>query len=103
MRLKPHPPCTEPHDIWIKVPYISHTVPYFLDYNYISGNGLATGILFISNTFFQFLHERIEVAKYCSQDQIEMYTELLQRTLDIQVFNNLELIKGKFLPYVSQL
>ena len=43
------------------------------------------------------------MAKYCSQDQIEMYTELLQRTLDIQVFDNLELIKGKFLPYVSQL
>jgi hypothetical protein len=35
--------------------------------------------------FVQFLHERIEVAKYCSQDQIEMYTELLQRTLDIQL------------------
>jgi len=50
MTLKPCPPETEPHDIWIK-----------------------------------FLHERIEVAKYCSQDQIEMYCDLLQRTLEIQV------------------
>jgi len=50
MTLKPCPPVTEPHDIWIK-----------------------------------FLHERIEVAKYCSQDQIEMYCDLLQRTLEIQV------------------
>jgi len=50
MSLKPCPPMTEPHDIWIK-----------------------------------FLHERIEVAKYCSQDQIEMYSDLLQRTLEIQV------------------
>jgi len=50
MKLAPQPPCTEPHDVWIK-----------------------------------FLHERIEVAKYCSQDQIEMYTDLLQRTFDIQV------------------
>ncbi|XP_023346695.1 phosphatidylinositol 4-kinase alpha [Eurytemora carolleeae] len=50
MQLAPRPPCTVPHDIWIK-----------------------------------FLHERIEVAKYCSQDQVEMYTDLLQRTFDIQV------------------
>ena len=50
MVLRPAPPLTEPHDVWIK-----------------------------------FLHERIEVAKYCSQDQLEMYCDLLQRTLDIQV------------------
>ena len=35
--------------------------------------------------WIKFLHERIEVAKYCSQDQIEMYCDLLQRTLEIQV------------------
>lgn len=51
MVLKPNPPETEAHDVWIK-----------------------------------FLQERIEVAKYCSQDQIEMYTDLLQRSLDIQVW-----------------
>ena len=50
MVLKPRPPVTEPHDIWIK-----------------------------------FLYERIDVAKYCSQDQIEMFSDLLQRTLEIQV------------------
>ena len=50
MVLRPAPPLTEPHDIWIK-----------------------------------FLQERIEVAKYCSQDQISVYCDLLQRTLDIQV------------------
>ena len=33
---------------------------------------------FNQNLFFQ-------VAKYCSQDQIEMFSDLLQRTLDIQV------------------
>ena len=50
MELRPSPPATEAHDVWIK-----------------------------------FLHERIEVAKYCSQDQIEMYCDMLQRTLDIHV------------------
>ena len=37
------------------------------------------------DVWIKFLHERIEVAKYCSQDQIEMYCDLLQRTLDIHV------------------
>ena len=50
MELRPCPPATEAHDVWIK-----------------------------------FLQERIEVAKYCSQDQISVYCDLLQRTLDIQV------------------
>ena len=50
MELRPSPPATEAHDVWVK-----------------------------------FLHERIEVAKYCSQDQIEMYCDMLQRTLDIHV------------------
>ena len=27
------------------------------------------------------------MAKYCSQDQVEMYTDLLQRTFDIQVIH----------------
>ena len=31
------------------------------------------------------LQERIEVAKYCSHEQIIMFTHLLQRTLDIAV------------------
>ena len=39
----------------------------------------------ISDWLIRFLQERIEVAKYCSQDQIEMYSDLLQRSLDIQV------------------
>ena len=50
MELRPSPPLTEPHDIWIK-----------------------------------FLQERMEVAKYSSQDQISVFSDLLQRTLDIQV------------------
>lgn len=39
--------------------------------------------------WIKFLHERIEVAKYCSQDQVEMYTDLLQQTFDIQVGSTL--------------
>ena len=35
--------------------------------------------------WIKFLYERIDVAKYCSQDQIEMFSDLLQRTLEIQV------------------
>ena len=41
--------------------------------------------ILISDWLVRFLQERIEVAKYCSQDQIEMYSDLLQRSLDIQV------------------
>ena len=41
--------------------------------------------ILISDWLIRFLQERIEVAKYCSQDQIEMYSDLLQRSLDIQV------------------
>ena len=52
--MRPCPPATEAHDVWIK-----------------------------------FLQERIEVAKYCSQDQIEMYCDMLQRTLDIHVSGQL--------------
>ena len=63
MVLRPSPPLTEPHDIWIK-----------------------------------FLQERIEVAKYCSQDQISLYCDLLQRTLDIQV----RLSEGHFSSEIFQ-
>ena len=31
------------------------------------------------------MQERIEVAKYCSHEQIIMFTHMLQRTLDIAV------------------
>jgi hypothetical protein len=60
---------------------------------------LDTGITYTGKCFefcSQFLHERIEVAKYCSQDQIEMYTEMLQRTLDIQVCFHYILLIQKF-------
>lgn len=33
----------------------------------------------------RFIQERIEVAKYCSQEQVIMFTHMLQRTLDITV------------------
>ena len=58
--MRPCPPATEAHDVWIK-----------------------------------FLQERIEVAKYCSQDQIEMYCDMLQRTLDIHVSGQLYIIRWK--------
>eukprot|EP00095_Tigriopus_kingsejongensis_P007429 maker-scaffold443_size169656-snap-gene-0.12 protein:Tk07429 transcript:maker-scaffold443_size169656-snap-gene-0.12-mRNA-1 annotation:"phosphatidylinositol 4-kinase alpha isoform x1" len=35
--------------------------------------------------WIRFIQERIEVAKYCSQEQIIMFTHMLQRTLDISV------------------
>ena len=35
--------------------------------------------------WIRFIQERIEVAKYCSHEQIIMFTHMLQRTLDISV------------------
>ena len=35
--------------------------------------------------WIKFIHERIEIAKYCSQEQIYMFTHMLQRTLDFSV------------------
>jgi phosphatidylinositol 4-kinase len=35
--------------------------------------------------WIRFIQERIEIAKYCSQEQIFMFTHMLQRTLDIAV------------------
>ena len=32
-----------------------------------------------------FFQERIDIAKYCSQEQIYMFSHMLQRTLDISV------------------
>ena len=66
MELQPCSPNTEPHDIWIK----------FLQ------ERIEVDKLFkdcVATAFFR------QVAKYCSQDQIEMFSDLLQRTLDIQV------------------
>ena len=33
--------------------------------------------------WIRFIQERIEIAKYCSQEQIFMFSHMLQRTLDI--------------------
>lgn len=35
--------------------------------------------------WIKFIQERIEIAKYCSQEQIYMFSHMLQRTLDIAV------------------
>ena len=35
--------------------------------------------------WIKFIQERIEIAKYCSQEQIYMFTHMLQRTLDFSV------------------
>ncbi len=35
--------------------------------------------------WIKFIQERIEIAKYCSQEQIFMFTHMLQRTLDIAI------------------
>ena len=35
--------------------------------------------------WIRFIQERIEVAKYCSQEEVVMFTQMLQRTLDIAV------------------
>ena len=35
--------------------------------------------------WIRFIQERIEIAKYCSQEQIFMFSSMLQRTLDIAV------------------
>ena len=35
--------------------------------------------------WIRFIQERIEIAKYCSQEQIFMFSHMLQRTLDIAV------------------
>lgn len=35
--------------------------------------------------WIRFIQERIEVAKYCSQEQVIMFTHMLQRTLEISV------------------
>ena len=38
--------------------------------------------------WIKFIQERIEIAKYCSQEQIFMFSHMLQRTLDIGRYNN---------------
>ena len=40
---------------------------------------------FVLMTYKLQMQERIEVAKYCSHEQIIMFTHMLQRTLDIAV------------------
>jgi len=35
--------------------------------------------------WIRFIQERIEIAKYCSQDQIYMFTHMLQRTFDLAI------------------
>ena len=65
MELQPCAPNTEPHDIWIKF--------------------LQERIEVKKKTIKKILWQLFKVAKYCSQDQIEMFSDLLQRTLDIQV------------------
>lgn len=37
---------------------------------------------------FQFLFERIEIAKYCSNDQVSILTGLLNKSLSITVGRN---------------
>ncbi len=46
------------------------------------------------DTWIRFIQERIEVAKYCSQEQVVMFTHMLQRTLDITV--------GREVPVMSR-
>ena len=38
--------------------------------------------------WIKFIQERIEIAKYCSQEQIFMFSHMLQRTLDIGRYND---------------
>ena len=46
--------------------------------------------------WIKFIQERIEIAKYCSQEQIFMFSHMLQRTLDIGRYNDILLkIVGK--------
>ena len=40
------------------------------------------------NDYFQFLAERIEISKYCSNDQVSILTGLLNKTLSISVGMN---------------
>ena len=35
--------------------------------------------------WIRFIQERIDIAKYCSQEQIYMFSHMLQRTLDISI------------------
>ena len=77
MELQPCAPNTEPHDIWIK--FLQERIEVSKDKNQ------------------RFINTVLKVAKYCSQDQIEMFSDLLQRTLDIQVGSDFVLKKSNSL------
>ena len=48
--------------------------------------------------WIRFINERIEIAKYCSQEQIDMFTHMLQRTFDMAI----GLKSGKNLPNMDK-
>lgn len=55
--------------------------------------------------WIRFIQERIEIAKYCSQEQIFMFSHMLQRTLDISVGRKRQGKHGnrdKMLPTMSR-
>ena len=72
--------------IYIPLHYKKIFIPRFIQFLLTKVYTLKkVHILDPHDLWIKFLQERIEVATYCSQDQIEMYTDLLQRTFDLQV------------------
>lgn len=72
VRLEPHPPFLKPHKAWIRV-------------SVTRGRREARNN---NNRSLQFLTERIEVAKYSSQDQLEMFQIMFLQTLPLSVGAN---------------
>ncbi len=88
--LTPNPPFVAPHSVWTKV-----RVPCRLRVTAASKLGpfwQRTAVLarIISHDgecscVFQFLAERVEMAKFCRQDQAEVFASMLQKSLGIHV------------------